>query len=219
MVTLSDDWNVEAARGGESQILLSFAVKAGQLQAVLRLLAIPRLLGNLYSVLDMVDTQRRIASQRSEIFKTQVARKLTQPSQVAVAILQTARRTGTAIAGNPHPTLRTAQRMRFDLAGIDIGIFNEEYEGVSSTSVADFYRFVIGRVEADLKRQTSRESLPMRDLALLISMVRWDTCDGRKAGNKESPDMSASDLIDKAWRQGHVAVASLPSMVSHSHVA
>lgn len=157
-------------------------------------------------MLDMVDSQQRIAIQRSEIFKANQQKKKDEPSPMAAAILHTARRA--SASGSGH--VRTAQTMRFDLAGIDIGVFNEDYE--AGGHVADFYRFVVGKVEANLKRQSSKEGIPMRDLGLLISLVQWDTSDGAKVAAKEKRDMSAKDLIEIAWRQGHKSVASLPSM-------
>lgn len=206
MVTLADDWTGYTGEP-DSQVSLAFAVKAGHFAGVLRLLAIPRLLGNLYSMLDMVDSQQRIAIQRSEIFKASQRRKKEDPSPMAAVILHTARR-ASAAAGIGH--VRTAQTMRFDLSGIDIGVFNEDYE--AGGHVADFYRFVVGKVEADLKRQSSTEGIPMRDLGLLISLVQWDTSDGAKAAAREQREMGAKELIELAWRQGHKSVASLPSM-------
>ena len=207
-VSLADDW--KASLDGletDQDVALTFGVRAGNLVGVLRLLSIPRLLSNLYSVLDMVDSQQRIAVQRSEIFKASRKRKKENPSPVAAAILQSARRASTAPAGH----VRTAQTMRFDLAGIDIGVFNEDHE--SGGHIADFYRFVIGKVEANLKRQVSKEGVPTRDLALLISLVQWDYSDGARVAAKEKAGMDAKSLIEMAWRQGHKSVASLPSMV------
>ena len=100
--------------------------------------------------------------------------------------------------------------MRFDLKGIDIGVFNED---LADGHVADFYRFVTGNIEADLRRQLSREDLPTRNLHLLVSYVRWDTMDGGRAISQEKRDMSARQLIDSTFRFGRREVASLPSMV------
>jgi hypothetical protein len=135
---------------------------------------------------------------------------------MAAVIMHTARRaSAAAVAGSTN--IRTAQTMRFDLAGIDIGVFNEDYE--SGGHVADFYRFVVGKVEADLRRQSTVEGIPMRDLGLLISLVQWDTSDGSRAAAKEKKGMAAKELIETAWKQGHKSVASLPSMVSPVHIS
>ena len=194
-------------------MFLAFAVKAGQFTGVLRLLAIPRLLGNMYSILDMVGSQQRIAAQRSEIFKAHATKKSIEPSPVAAVILQTAR---LASATSTASHIKTAQTMRFDLVGIDIGVFNEDYQ--AGGQVTDFYRFVVGKVEADLKRHLSKEDLPVRDLGLLISLVRWDNCPGDKTAAREKAGMTAKELIDVAWRQGHDNVIVLPSMVSGQHL-
>ncbi len=97
--------------------------------------------------------------------------------------------------------------MRFDLSGIDVGIFNEDLD-----ETAAFYRFLVGKVEADLKRQL-KHGLPGRDLSLLVTYVRWETSDGRRARAGEKRDMTARDLINMASRGGQ-EVASLPLMVS-----
>ena len=101
--------------------------------------------------------------------------------------------------------------MRFDLSGIDIGVFNEDMEDGHD---ADFYRVVAGKIEADLKRQQSKEDLPTRELNLLVSYVRWDTMDGARVAVQEKRSMSARELIDLAGRYGRREVASLPLMVS-----
>lgn len=209
LVSLADDW-ANFDQDSDSRVSLAFSVKAGQLRVVLRLLAIPRLLGNLYSVLDMVDSQKRIAVQRSETFKNHQQRKTDDASPVAAVLLQTARRASATSTGGAH--IRTAQTMRFDLAGVDLGVFNEDYEAGGHS--ADFYRFVVGKVEADLKRQSTKEDIPTRDLGLLISLVQWDTSDGAKVAAKEMADMTPKELIEMAWKQGHKSVASLPSMVN-----
>jgi len=171
-------------------------------------LAIPRLLGNFYSFFDMVDSQHKIAAQRSESFKMTEARKSTQSSPVAAAMTQTSRM-ATSVTSSSH--IETAQTMRFDLSGIDLGVFNEDLE---DGHVVDFYRFVAGKVEADFKRELSREDLPTRELNLLVSYIRWDTMDGARAAAQEKRSMSARQLIDLAGRYGRREVASLPLMVS-----
>ena len=224
VVTLADDW-ASFSESSDSHVSLAFGVKAGQFRGVIRLLAIPRLLGNLYSVLDMVDSQQRIATQRSETFKVTQQRKTDEPSPVAAVILHKARRVSAAAGSTAH--VRTAQTMRFDLAGIDVGVFNEDYEAGGGGQVADFYRFVLGKVEADLKRsvkdggvddQGAIQEIPVRQLGLLVSLVQWDTSDGAKVAAKEKREMAPSELIEMAWKTGHKGIASLPSMVSLSFV-
>ena len=188
---------------------LSFIVKAGLFRGVLRLLAIPRLLGHLYSIIDMAESQSAIAAQRSEIFKTHRSRRETDPSPMAAVILQSpAKKVANAVSSS---NVKTAQTMRFDLAGIDLGLFNEDYE---DSHVYDFYRFVVGKVEADLRRQLSKTDLPQRDLSLLVALVRWDNSDGARVAALEKREMSAGELIEAATRTGRSEVASLPVMVS-----
>lgn len=208
-VILADDWKA-VTHNPAAQVFLAFAVKAGDFEGVLRLLAIPRLLGNLYSIFDMVDSQRKIAVQRSESFKLTEARESSGNSPVAAVILKN---TLISNATTSSSQVKTAQTMRFDLSGIDIGVFNEDLE---DGHVADFYRFVVGKIEADLKRQLSREDLPTRELNLLVSYVRWDTMDGSRATAQEKRCMSARQLIDLAGRSGRREVASLPLMVGRN---
>ena len=204
-VSLADDWQA-FTRDPSSQVFLSFTVKAGLFQGVLRLLSIPRLLGNLYSIIDMAESQSVIAAQRSEIFKTARSKRQTEPSPVAAILLQSAAK---KVASSPS-TVKTAQTMRFDLAGIDVGLFNEDYE---NGHVYDFYRFIVGKVEADLKRQLSKGNLPTRDLGLLVAFVRWDNSDGAKVAAQEKTSMTAGEMIEAATRVGRSEVASLPVMV------
>ncbi|KAK4686556.1 protein CSF1, partial [Tremellales sp. Uapishka_1] len=205
-VTLADDWKAFSL-DPTAQVFLAFAVKAGEFQGVLRLLAIPQLLGNFYAVFDMVESQHKIAAQRSDTFKLNEARKSSEPSPVANVMLRTAQRAGTSTTTSSY--VKTAQTMRFDLGGIDVGIFNEDFE---EGHVADFYRFMVGKVEADLKRQMTKEGLPRRDLSLLVTSVRWDTSDGARAAAGEKRTMTARGLIDMAKRYGRREVASLPLM-------
>ncbi|ORX35037.1 hypothetical protein BD324DRAFT_652754 [Kockovaella imperatae] len=205
-VSLTDDWHAYS-RDPASQVFLSFTVQAGLFQGVLRLLSIPRLLGNMYSVIDMAESQSVIAAQRSETFKKARSRRQTELQPMAAVILQTAaKKVNDKI---PSSTVKTAQTMRFDLAGIDIGVFNEDFE---NGHVYDFYRFIVGKVEADLKRQLSKENLPMRDLGLLVAAIRWDYCDGARVAALETVHMTAGDMIEAATKVGKSEVASLPVM-------
>ncbi len=207
-VILADDWRA-VTHDPAAQVSLAFAVKAGHFEGVLRLLAIPRLVGNFYSVFDNVDIQHKIAANRSESFKLTEARESSQTSPVAAVILKnTLLPSATATS-----SIKTAQMMRFDLSGIDVGMFNEDLE---DGHVADFYRFVVGKIEADLKRQLSKEDLPVRELNLLVSYVRWDTMDGGRVTAQEKRNMSSRQLIDLAARYGRREVASLPLMVGAS---
>lgn len=206
-MTLADEWR-DLALEPSAQVLLAFAVQAGNFSGVLRLLAIPRLVGNVYSIFDMVDSQQRTAAHRSDIFKTVQARRMTHPSPISAVLIQTARKAGSGAGGSSD--VNPVQIMRFDLSGIDIGVFNEDDDG----RVADFYRFVLGRFEADLKRQATHQDRPERDLRLMLSSIRWDTSDGARAAGREKREMTARQLIDVASASGRREVASLPSMVS-----
>ena len=204
-VTLADDWRAHA-HDPKAQVSLAFAIKAGMFRGVLRLLTIPRLLGNLYTIIDMAEYQSTIAARRSEIFKAERIRERDEPSPMAAIILRSAQKaSGT---GEAAP-VRTAQTMRFDLAGIDVGLFNEDNE---SDQLAEFYRFVIGKFEADLKRKLTPDDLPNRDLSLLVSFVRWDSSDGAKVAALEEKNMGAGQVIDLAVRVGRSEVVSLPVM-------
>ncbi|EIW72981.1 hypothetical protein TREMEDRAFT_42131 [Tremella mesenterica DSM 1558] len=205
-VTLSDDWKAFMT-DHQAQVDLAFVVAAGQLQGVLRLLELPRLLGLFYRIFDTVERQNNIAIQRSAEFKSREQRKNTEPAPVTAAIAQTARRAG--LSSNTTTHIKTSQTMRFDLKGIDIGVFNEDLD---DGHVADFYRFLVGQVQADLKREWTKEHFPERKLSLLVTYVRWDTSDGQRAAKFEKPDMTAKQLIDRAMRQGRREVASLPLM-------
>ncbi|ORY27357.1 hypothetical protein BCR39DRAFT_589249 [Naematelia encephala] len=204
-VTLADDWKAFTL-DPNAQVFLAFAVQAGQFNGVLRLLAIPRLLGNFYTIFDIVDSQKKIAAQRSEICKSLQLQKTTDPSPMAAVILQTAKKAHGPSQGSG---VRTAQTMRFDLSGIDVGVFNEDPE---ESGASDFYRFIVGKVEADLRRQTSQDSLPRRDLSLLVSSVRWDSSDGTRMARQERKEMTARTLIDMAPKYNRREVATLPLM-------
>ncbi|KAL7425079.1 Macrophage colony-stimulating factor 1 receptor [Cryptotrichosporon argae] len=199
-VTLVDDWT-EHATDASASVSLAFVVEAGQFHSVLRLPAIPRLLGHLYSIIDMVDSQNKIAVQRSDMVKARREREALHGTAPAVVLLSSPRTDGHAV--------KTAQTMRFDLAGIDVGVFADDYE---DGTLAEFYRFVVGKVEADLKRKLTLTELSERDLGLRVEAVKWEISDGRKAVRAERRDISAADLITKAMRHGHKVVGYLPSM-------
>lgn len=207
-VTLADDWR-SFVTDTEGQVDLAFAVNAGNFQGVLRLLAIPRVIGNFYTVFDLLDSQQKIAAQRSETFKENQARKMTNPSTVATAFMQTARKT-TSTASPSAPAIKTAQTMRFDLSGIEIGIFNE---GSEAGHVADFYRFAIGKIQADMRRQATKDGEWNRDLSLLVDTVIWQNSEGSLITSREKKEMSAKEVIDLGMRRRAV-VASLPMAVS-----
>ena len=209
-MTLADDWQAYSV-DPTAQVFLAFTVKMGKFHSVLRLQAIPGLLGNIYSILDIVESQQKIGAQRSEVYKAWRTRKSDAPSPVTAIIVQTARRANATTGATPH--VKTAQTMRFDLSGIDIGLYNEDYEG---DKISDFYRFEVGKVEADLKRQLSREQMPDRDLSLLVSYVRWDTSDGARCATQETRQMTAKELIKRSTRMGRREVVSLPMMVSRT---
>jgi hypothetical protein len=130
---------------------------------------------------------------------------------MASAILHTVQHRAHPSSNGASSHIKTAQTMRFDLSGINVGVFNDDYD---RGQISDFYRFVVGKVEADLQRQLSKEGLPKRDLKLLATYVRWDTSDGQRAAAEERREMTASEMIERAVRYGKREVASLPSMVS-----
>ncbi|ODN76792.1 hypothetical protein L202_05394 [Cryptococcus amylolentus CBS 6039] len=205
-VTLADDWKA-FTQDGMAPVILSFAVKAGTFRSVVRLLAIPALLNKFYSVSNTIDSQERIASHRSNTYKLGQARKSTEPTPMAAAILKTARRAGQSLSTDN--TVNTAQNMRFDLGGVDIGLFNAP---PSENQRGDFYRFMIGKVEADLERQVTTEGMPKRDLNLLVSYLEWVSSDGVKAAKEVKKDRPLKETIHAASAYHRKEIASLPLM-------
>ncbi|WWD22731.1 hypothetical protein CI109_107224 [Kwoniella shandongensis] len=206
IVTLADDWKA-FSQDPTSQVFLSFAVKAGVFRSIVRVLAIPTLLNKFYSVSNTIESQERMASQRSKTYQHIQTRKSTEPSPMAAVILQTARKAGQSLSS--AATVKTAQTMRFDLGGIDIGVFNAP---VTDELRGDFYRFTVGKVEADLKRQSSRANLPQRNLSLLVSYARWDTSDGPRAARDAARKAVLKEMIESASRHGRREIASLPML-------
>ncbi|KIR39832.1 hypothetical protein I307_02554 [Cryptococcus deuterogattii 99/473] len=206
-VTLADDWQA-FAQDPTSQVLLSFAVKAGVFRSVVRLLSIPALVSKFYSLSNTIESQERMACHRSSAYKSKRLRKSTEPSPMAAAILHTARKAGQTFTSTS--TVKTAQNMRFDLGGVDIGLFNstptDDHRG-------DFYRFMIGKVEADLERQLTAGNLPKRDLNLLMSYVKWISSDGVKAAREVKKHTNLEESIQAASAHGRKEIASLPLMV------
>lgn len=208
-VSLSDHW-----KESDAPPLLAFAVEAGRISLVTRLLAIPRLLGKIYDILDSVGTQHRIATQRSETFKHRQVRKKTEPSPIAAALVQTMHRSTSHTGADVTCDMQFAQTMRFKLGGIDVGVFNENFDDGQNR---DFYRFVVGAVGADFERVPQVEAgqeTPFRNLILSIGYIRWDSSEGKRVTAVESRDITAEDMLLKAARTGRREVASLPSMVS-----
>ncbi|WVQ74514.1 hypothetical protein IAR50_004115 [Cryptococcus sp. DSM 104548] len=195
MVTLADDWKA-FTQDGTAPVVLSFAVKAGIFRSVVRLLAIPALLNKFYSVSNTIDSQERIASHRSNTYKLGKVRKSTEPTPMAAAILSTARRAGQSLSSNN--TVKTAQNMRFDLGGVDICLFNAP---PSENQRGDFYRFMIGKVEADLKRQVTAEGMPKRNLNLLT--MTMDSIE------EPTPLVIVYDF-DLVWGDGDLDISIMP---------
>jgi len=210
-VTLKDNWGAFAVpHDPDAHVALDFIVNAGKFSGVLRLPAIPRLLGHFYSIFDLVESQNKIAMQRSDTFKNRQKRHLTESTPMTTVVLPTAQSLTGPSARPSH--IKTAQRMRFEIVGVDVGIFADDYE---DGTTADFYRFHIGKVEADLKRREERPSgLPLRDLLLSVSFAAWQTSDGRRAARieKEQHDLTPTDLITASMKHGHRDVVTLPSM-------
>ncbi|TXT06049.1 hypothetical protein VHUM_03522 [Vanrija humicola] len=208
-VTLADDWREYARSPKNGHVFLDFIVRAGKFSGVLRLPAIPRLLGHFYSIFELLESQNRIAAHRSEAFKKQQKRGAQDRTPMTTVVLSTVPRPGTNSSASSH--VKTAQTMRFELAGIDIGIFSDDYD---DGTIADWYRFVIGNIAADLKRQEATGGMPQRELELFISSVAWQSTDGRRAAKAETHGISASKLIEAAMKNGHREVVVLPRMVS-----
>lgn len=206
VVTLVDDWK-ELATNPSGQVHLDFIANAGKFSGVLRLPAIPRLLGNFYSIFDMVDVQKRIASQRSEAFKRHQKHSSDQTPTTTVVLPMKPQADATDTGGH----VRTAQRMRFELAGLDVGIISDDFD---DSNVVAFYRFFIGTVRAELFRQGSEAGLPLRELLLYIDFLQWQSADGNRVTRFERHDMSARELIDRAVAKGWNNVAILPKMVN-----
>ncbi|GMK54228.1 hypothetical protein CspeluHIS016_0108140 [Cutaneotrichosporon spelunceum] len=204
VVTLTDDWK-ELTTNPSGKVHLDFIVNAGKFSGVLRLPAIPRLLGNFYSIFDMMDVQSRIASQRSDTFKLRQKRVSDQTPTTTVALPKKLQ----AGATSTQDHVRTAQRMRFELAGLDVGIISDDYD--DSFNVA-FYRFFFGTVRAELFRQGSDEGLPLRELLLFIDFLKWQSADGNRVTRFETHEMNARELIDRAVDKGWNNVAILPKM-------
>jgi hypothetical protein len=204
VVTLVDDWK-ELATNPSGQIHLDFIVNAGKFSGVLRLPAIPRLLGNFYSIFDMVDVQKRIASQRSDTFKRRQKRSSDQTPTTTVVLPMKPQADATDVGDH----VRTAQRMRFELAGLDVGIISDDFD---DTNVVAFYRFFIGTVRAELFRQASEGGLPLRELQLYIDFLQWQSADGNRVTRFERHEMTARELIDRAVAKGWNNVAILPKM-------
>ncbi|OCF34831.1 hypothetical protein I316_03376 [Kwoniella heveanensis BCC8398] len=206
VVRLVDDWRA-FHKDHDSQVNLAFSVKTGMLRAVTRLLAIPSLLNKLYSISNAIDSQERMASQRSSTFKATKLRKSTEPSPMVAVIIQATRKTGRAMT-SAH--IRTSQTMRFDLAGVDVGIFNAP---ITEDRDGHFYRFTIGKVETDLARLLTKEGLPRRDLDLIVHSVEWETSDGRKAARAVATmNTSLKAIIAAASAPDRRHIAWLPSV-------
>lgn len=205
VVTLVDDWK-ELAENPSGQVHLDFFVDAGKFSGVLRLPAIPRLLGNFYTIFDLVDAQKRIAAQRSVTFQRLQKRSLADMTPTTTVVLPMNPTAGNAGTG----LVRTAQRMKFELAGVDVGIISDDY---TDGTITDFYRFYIGLVKAELFRQASEAGLPLRELLLDVEFLEWQTTDGNRVVMAERHDMTARELIDRAVVKGYREVVVLPLMV------
>ncbi|WWC67272.1 uncharacterized protein I206_101180 [Kwoniella pini CBS 10737] len=204
VVRLADDWTA-FNEDPTAQVNLSFTVQTGVFRSVARLLAIPALLNKVYSITNTFDSQERVASQRSNTYKSMKLRKSTEPSPMAAAIIHTARKAGQSL--NPTTNIRTSQTMRFDLGGIELGIFNAP---MSIETRGDFYRFMVGKCESDLKRRLTKEGLPKRDLSVMVSFVSWDTSDGRGAARDSAESAGVKDMIESASKHGRREIAWLP---------
>ncbi|WWC90151.1 uncharacterized protein L201_005084 [Kwoniella dendrophila CBS 6074] len=231
VVRLSDDWEA-FNKDPNSPIELSFTVKTGVFRALARLLAIPSLLNKVYSITNTFDSQERVASHRSNIYKKSKLRKSSEPSPMAAAIMHTARKTGhstnndksisnndsgvATITGNDsdnnhNNNIRISQTMKFELAGIELGLFNAP---ITDENRGDYYSFQIGKCQSDLSKSTTntKDNLPLRNLKLLVSSVRWDTADGPKAARDSAGIKSIKEILESALKHGKREIASVPEM-------
>lgn len=208
-VTLADNWKAHAKDSSEP-VSLDFIVNAGQFTGVLKLPVIPRLLGHFYSIFDLIESQKKIAAQRSESFKHRQAKKADTGNTVVVLPSATAPSSPmTDEPQSPPIMVRTAQLMKFELKGIDIGLFVDDYD---DGTVADFLRFYIGQIGAELSRSTDSEGRPERALELHVDFVEWQTSDGRRAARVETPSQTPADLIQASMKAGYKVVVVLPRM-------
>lgn len=210
VVTLVDDWK-ELTKNHSGQVHLDFSVNAGKFFGVLRLPAIPRLLGNFYTIFDLVDAQKRIAAQRSATFQRRQKRSAADSTPTTTVVLPINPKADNASAGQ----VKTAQRMNFELEGVDVGIISDDYD---DGTVADFYRFYIGKIEAALFRAATPDGLPVRELLLNMAFLQWQTSDGGLVTRGERHDMTARDLINRAVSKGYREVVVLPTMVCSPHL-
>lgn len=209
IVTLTDNWK-DVSATSRGHVYLDFIVDAGDFSGVLRLPAIPRLIGHFYALFDLAESQTRIATQRSEMFKLRQKRAQENQTPMTTVVLPMSREESAPdVHTAPRSHVKTAQMMRFALSGIDVGIFADDYQ---DGSVVDFYRFYIGNVSASLQRQENEIGLPERELELHVAFVEWQTTDGKRATRMEKHEMSSRELIDAAVTSGHREVAILPLM-------
>lgn len=209
-VTLADNWK-DHAHDQAQPVSLDFIVDAGQFTGVLKLPLIPRLLSMVYQVLDQIGSQETVAAQRSKTFRLRAQKKAESNNAVMVLNSATAPSTPTADEKHSPPVLvRTAQLMKFELKGLDVGLFVNDYD---DGTVADFLRFYVGKIGADLTRSQDEQSRPVRNLRLHVDFVEWQTCDGRRAAKVEQHGQLAGELISAAMKNGYKIVVVLPRMV------
>lgn len=207
VVTLSDNWKDHGRKNPDGPIYLDFIVDAGDFSGVVRLPAIPRLLGNFYALFDLAESQTRIAAQRSEMFKMRLNRSEEDQTPMTTVVLPISREEPITpdMTAVPRAHAKTAQMMRFGLNSIDIGIFADDYGD-------DFNLFRTGKVSASLQRQENKSGLPHRNLELHVATVSWQSSDGRRAAKAETHDMSSQELIAAATTSTPREVVSLPLM-------
>ena len=205
VVQLYDNWQDASAPPN-----LTFAVDAGKLTAVTRLQSIAELLERVYDVLDLVERQHYIANQRSEAFRNRALQRRNEPSPITTALMQSMQKAGKATEGEQH---EFAQVMHFRLAGIDLGVYNNQPDKVN-----ELYRFVFGDLEAYLTRVPKKEEgnhLQSRDLKLKMGFFRWDSTETKQwSPELDQPDKALGEVLAKLIGSRPMQAASLPSVVS-----
>lgn len=208
-VTLVDNWK-EHAHNSKQPVALDFIVDAGQFTGVLKLPSIPRLLEKAYTVLDQISSTKATAAHRSKTFRLKQQQKRSENNNSVMVLNSSTPNTPTAEQKlNPPKVVGTAQLMKFELKGLDVGLFVNDYD---DGTVADFLRFYVGKVGADLTRSRDDEQRPVRNLHLHVDFVEWQTCDGRRAAKVERHDQLAGELISAAMKHGYKVVVMLPRM-------
>jgi hypothetical protein len=208
IVHLHDDW-----QDSKSPPNLTFSVDAGNFTGVLRLQMIAELLERFYDVLDLVERQHFIANQRSESFRSRTVQRNNEPSPIAVALMQSMQKVGKQMVDGEE--LDFAQVMHFRLAGINLGVFNND----DVQQVDELYHFVVGVMEVELTsvpKRTDGVQQQGRDLKVNVGAMRWDSQDNSHwSAEHDKAEMTPEEVLVKVLgRKMPILVAKVPSLVS-----